>query len=672
MNKNSLSSLNSFNFVNSNDEDMVHYINELVDLIKEHYKIIKNEIKEGKTLSSNEKLDLNIILNIESQLNSFFSKAKEIINKLKLTRKRKKQCEKESKTFNLISPKSNMNLYKNMKFKNMNLSYVNEKELKSCNSQKNMNKLNNNNFISIEKYKNNIISKNKHKKYYSKESKNSTNDDTSFDFKQNLYIKRIKKNESENNNNFIHSNPKRNIKVNKSKLSDYKEKTNYCLDNKYINEYKLQNDTIIKNNLTISKMKSEIENLQKQLKKEKNRNINIKTKNKEPLNKKKNKLEDNIMKNLEIKITKLTSDLKNSNDLYSEKLSNVKKEMENHIENIINLKNEIEEYDKYCENEYLKNNSLPNQANSENYYLDLIEKDKLKISELSKINDELSNKNNELSLNNLELNNSKSKLLNENSQLITVKKELENKINNLKKQLEIMKENKENNINYSFSNMTNNSNLVVFSKDNESDNENENEKEKVNESIFVNKKNKNEKSEEQITQEIKELQNEIKIKDLTINTLTEEINLKDNQISQLIVEKANLSNYQNNLNKSKLNRSQSEKIYSKLQKENNELIKQLSKITNNLGKIMDENEYNKIRISKLNKKLNDKDNFQSKEIIEKYEQKLKEINNKYKKNEIYLQEQINELKLSNIEKDENNKALQNEYLKLKWDIEEKK
>ena len=71
MNKNSLSSLNSFNFVNSNDEDMVHYINELVDLIKEHYKIIKNEIKEGKTLSSNEKLDLNIILNIESQLNSF-------------------------------------------------------------------------------------------------------------------------------------------------------------------------------------------------------------------------------------------------------------------------------------------------------------------------------------------------------------------------------------------------------------------------------------------------------------------------------------------------------------------------------------------------------------------------------------------------------------------------
>ncbi len=672
MNKNSLSSLNSFNFVNSNDEDMVHSINELVDLIKEHYKIIKNEIKEGKTLSSNEKLDLNIILNIESQLNSFFSKAKEIINKLKLTRKRKKQCEKESKTFNLISPKSNMNLYKNIKF-NMNLSYIYEKELKSCNSQKNVNQFNNNNFISIEKYKNNIICKNKHKKYNSKESKNSTNDDTSFDFKQNLYLKRIKKNESENNNNFNHSNPK-NIKVNKSKLSDYKEKTNYCLDNKYINEYKLQNDTIIKNNLTISKMKSEIENLQKQLKKEKNRNINIKTKNKEPLNKKKNKLEDNIMKNLEIKITKLTSDLKNSNDLYSKKLSNIKKEMENHIENIMNLKNEIEEYDKYCENEYLKNNSLLNKTNSENYYLDLIEKDKLKISELSKINDELSNKNNELSLNNLELNNSKSKLLNENSQLITVKKELENKINNLKKQLEIMKENKENNINYSFSNMTNNSNLVIFSKDNESDNDNENEKEKekVNESIIVNKKNKNEKSEQQITQEIKELQNEIKIKDLTINTLTEEINIKDNQISQLIVEKANLSNYQNNLNKSKLNRSQSEKIYSKLQKENNELIKQLSKITNNLGKIMDENEYNKIRISKLNKKLNDKDNFQSKEIIEKYEQKLKEINNKYKKNEIYLQEQINELKLSNIEKDENNKALQNEYLKLKWDIEEKK
>ena len=653
---------------------MVHFINELVDLIKEHYKIIKNEIKEGKTILSNEKLYLNIILNIELQLNSFISKAKDIINKLKITRKRKKECENEPKTLHSISPKSKMNLYKNMIFNNNDLSYNKEKELKCFNSQKNINKIDNNYFISIEKYKNSIINKNKNEKYYFKESKNSTNDDTSFDFKHNLYsIQRNKNNE--NDNNYIHSNLKKDIRVNKLKLSNYNDKANYYLEYDIINEYKLQNDTILKNNLTISKMKSQIENLQKELKKEKNKNKNKnitmkKNKNKESLkNKKENKLEDNIIKNLEIKITQLTSDLNNSNDLYSAKLSNVKKEMENHIESIINLENEIKENEKIYENENVNNNLVPSKKNSDN--LDLIEKYKMKISELTKINDELSNKNNELSLNNLELNNSKSELLNENSQLIIVKKELENQINTLKKQLEIIKENKEN-INYSFSNMSNNTNIAIVSKNNESDYENENEKENDNERIIDNEKNKNNNLEQQITKEIQELQKEIKLKNLTINTLTAELNVKDNQISQLIVEKANLSNSQNKVNTIKLNKSKSEKLYSNLQKENNQLIKQLSKMTDNLGKIFNENEFNKIIINKLNRKLNDKDNIQSKQIIEKYEQKLKEINNKYKKNEIYLQEQINELKLSNIEKDENNKTLQNEYLKLKWDIEEKK
>ena len=666
MNNTNSSSLSCFNFVNSNDEDMVHLINNLVDLIKEYYKIIKNEIKEGKTILSNEELYLQIIINIELQLNSFIYKAKEIINQLKITRKRKSQCEKTLKTLNSASPRSNLYLYKKMNLNNTKSSSFNiENELKkSFQSQKHINNLNNNKFISIEKYKNNIINKNKQnklQKYNLKESKNSTVDETSFDFKNNLnLVKKIIKN---NNNNLNNSNFKRNISVNKIKLSNYKNKTNYSLYNKKINQNKLQDNGLTTNNLTISKLQlEEIKKLQKELEKEKNKNnsiINYTNKN-SPKNKKENKLEDNIIKNLEITITKLTSDLKNSNNLYS----NVKKKMENDIESIIKLKNEIKENDKIYEKESL------NKNNSENndFYKDLIEKNKLEISELHKINTQLSNKNNELSLNNLELTNSKNKLLNENSQLIIVKKELENQNNNLKKQLETIKNDKNNIINYSFSNMTNSSNLVIISNNNESDG---NGKENLNENEIDNNKIKHDKI-EQITKEMKELQKEVKIKNLTINALTEELNLKDNQISELIVEKANLSNNQNMGYQNKLNRSKSEEYYSNLKKENNQLIKQLSKIKNNLGNLFNENEYNKAIINKLNKKINNKANFQSKELIEKYEQKLNEINNKYKTNEKYLQEQINELKLSNIEKDENNKALQNEYLKLKWDIEEKK
>ena len=122
-----------------------------------------------------------------------------------------------------------------------------------------------------------------------------------------------------------------------------------------------------------------------------------------------------------------------------------------------------------------------------------------------------------------------------------------------------------------------------------------------------------------------------------------------------------------------IERSKSEKRYSYLKKENSQLMNQITKISDSLGKLYKENQLNKKTIAKLNKKINilkEKEYIShSNEIYEKYEEKLKEINNEYKKNEQYLYEQIKELKQLNQEKDEYNKTLQNEFVKLKWELE---
>ena len=80
------------------------------------------------------------------------------------------------------------------------------------------------------------------------------------------------------------------------------------------------------------------------------------------------------MKNLEVQIDQLTSDLRISNDIYNQKISKVKKEIKENLENIEKLKNEIKEKNKsISETEKDKNNLLnDNKVNNNNN-----EKDKL-------------------------------------------------------------------------------------------------------------------------------------------------------------------------------------------------------------------------------------------------------------------------------------------------------
>jgi len=371
-------------------------------------------------------------------------------------------------------------------------------------------------------------------------------------------------------------------------------------------------------------------------------NLNIQNKSNKNIknnNEKQIKLKENMIKNLETKVAQLTSDLRMTNDLYNQKMSKIKQENNEQIKLISSLKEELEKKSKIIfEIEKLKIEKMDSKN-----YLDIIEKNKLEISGLSKLNNELSSRNNELNIKNLELSNSQNEIFEENSQLIKTKEELENKIVNLENKIdEMTKSNKEENIS--------NNNNKDFS--------------------FEIQKNKD---------KIKDLEKNIKIKDLAINTIRNELELKNNQISELIIERTNLLNLLN-IQKEKSDsdryeeRSKSEKHYSNLKKENNQLLHQITKISDSLGKLYKENQSNKKTISKLNKKiniLNDKEYIShSNEIYEKYEDKLKEINNHYKKNEQYLYEQIKELKQLNLEKDEYNKTLQNEFLKLKWELQE--
>ena len=84
--------------------------------------------------------------------------------------------------------------------------------------------------------------------------------------------------------------------------------------------------------------------------------------------------QDLTMKNLEVKIDELTSDLRISNDIYNQKISKVKKEIKENLENIEKLKNEIKEKNKsISETEKDKNNLLnDNKVNNNNN-----EKDKI-------------------------------------------------------------------------------------------------------------------------------------------------------------------------------------------------------------------------------------------------------------------------------------------------------
>ena len=87
-----------------NDEELVLLINTLIDVIAENYKNIKKQIKEGKSLFEKENKFINILSKIELELNSFISKAKEIIQAIKILRKNE-----HDKKRNLISPTTKIN-----------------------------------------------------------------------------------------------------------------------------------------------------------------------------------------------------------------------------------------------------------------------------------------------------------------------------------------------------------------------------------------------------------------------------------------------------------------------------------------------------------------------------------------------------------------------------------
>ena len=633
------------------DEEMIILINSLIKEIKENYKLIKNEINEWKIIYQNETLLIEILVKIELDMKSFISKAKETIKKLKIVRKNKIQKD----SINNYIRYSPSPLYKKanfIKFHNKNIR--SSGNIFHSSSQNNINSSFMNSSVSSEKNNNIYNNKKNLKRKKKKEKKNcSIIEEKTNNFEN----KRINK-ERRLNNNYIN---KKNNVSNKLQLSERnnQNKTKLFFASKLIDENKLkqescqnQNSIILNPKNQINKNKKELN--KKQINKDKFKN-DIKHKNNANndlynIYKTQKKIDNNSpINNLEFKITKLTSNMRISNNLYIEKISKIKQEIKNHLENIKNIKNEIEEkelrtYEKEEEeNNIIINNHSENNNSEDTLYLDIIEENKIQLNELSK-------RNSELSLNNKELENSRSEILKENNLLIKIKEELENKVSNLEEKLEKI----------------NNKNLNII-EDDKKDNEknlnpnNEDNKEKVNE----------------ITEQLKELQKNIKIKDLTINNLTDEINIKDNQISELIVEKVNLSNYINSHNgteNSLFGRSKSEKHYLNLKKENNQLIKQMIQISDNLGELIQENKSNKKTIEQLNKKiniLNSKENIiKSKDIIKLYENKLKEINNEYKNNEKYLKEQIKELSNLNIEKDKNNKILQNEFLKLKTEFDE--
>ena len=633
------------------DEEMIILINSLIKEIKENYKLIKNEINEWKIIYQNETSLIEILVKIELDMKSFISKAKETIKKLKIVRKNKIQKD----SLNNYIRYSPSPLYKKanfIKFHNKNIR--SSGNIFHSSSQKNINSSFMNSSVSSEK-KNNIYNNKKNLKPKKKKEKKycSIIEEKINNFEN----KRINK-ERRLNNNYIN---KKNNVSNKLELSERnnQNKTNLFFVSKLIEENKLkqescqnQNSVILSPKNQINKNKKELN--KKQINKDKFKN-DIKHKNNANndlynIYKTQKKIDNNSpINNLEFKITKLTSNMRISNNLYIEKISKIKQEIKNHLENIKNIKNEIEEkelrtYEKEKdEDNIIINNHSENNNSEDTLYLDIIEENKIQLNELSK-------RNTELSLSNKELENSRSEILKENNLLIKIKEELENKVSNLEEKLEKI----------------NNKNLNII-EDDKKDNEknlnpnNEDNKEKVNE----------------ITEQLKELQKNIKIKDLTINNLTDEINIKDNQISELIVEKVNLSNYINSHNgteNSLFGRAKSEKHYLNLKKENNQLKKQMIQISDNLGELIQENKSNKKTIEQLNKKiniLNSKENIiKSKDIIKLYENKLKEINNEYKNNEKYLKEQIKELSNLNIEKDKNNKILQNEFLKLKTEFDE--
>ena len=138
-----------------NDEELVTLINSLIDVIKEHYKNIKKEIKEGKLIFEKENLIINKLSNIEIEINSFISKAKEIIQGIKILRKKQ-----------------------HLKERNLNLSSSKRNDREKNNIKLSLTKINNsiiNNSLSSERNINNSQEKNKEiiKKYNLKYSKNS-------------------------------------------------------------------------------------------------------------------------------------------------------------------------------------------------------------------------------------------------------------------------------------------------------------------------------------------------------------------------------------------------------------------------------------------------------------------------------------------------------------------
>ena len=113
----------------------------------------------------------------------------------------------------------------------------------------------------------------------------------------------------------------------------------------------------------------------------------------------------------------------------------------------------------------------------------------------------------------------------------------------------------------------------------------------------------NEEKINQMSVQLKRLEKDIKIKNLTINTLWDEINIKDSQILELIKVNLSLLISFRKCKRNFISRSKSEVHYVNLKKENSQLLKEISKITYNYGKLSKENELNKEIIEKLNKKI---------------------------------------------------------------------
>ena len=606
-----------------NDEELVLLINTLIDVITENYKNIKKQIKEGKSLFEKENKVINILSNIELELNSFISKAKEIIQGIKILRKNEHEKKK-----NLISPTTKIN-------DNNKIIKINKKQEKK------------NEVVALEKIKNSswtvgVGSERNNNKEENKEIKKYNLNTSSF----NQLIKK------RNVNNII--NAKSNyLSRSNNKLELFGKKSNDKIkklieENKI--EKKLEKGTLFEKRRMNNKKINHNKNIEKKIPNQ-----------------------DLTMKNLEVKIDELTSDLRISNDIYNQKISKVKIEIKENLENIEKLKNEINKKNKIIsKTEKDKNNVLNENKLNDNNNED-------KIFELSELNSLFISRNNELYIKILELTNSNDQILEKNTRLSEEKANLENIISNLKNEIKEIKTNEninnEKRTNNKEINLTNNSLNCINNNDLNINNNVENINNKINEL-----NNENEKKE--ISKQLIDLKRTLKIKDLAIDCLTGELNLKDSQISQLILEKVKSSKNQENKNLNDSNviciqRSKSEKSdYSYLKKENKKLINRINCFSNIFNSLLSENQLNKKTIFKLNRKIDlinsKKYSSVDKEINEKYEKKLKEINSQYKNNEKFLQNQIKELKELNLEKDDNIKKLQNEFLKLELENKNKK